>query len=38
MRSLIEFKYDNQSDGAKLLVSAGIIRDTFIGCQKHFYQ
>jgi type I restriction enzyme R subunit len=38
MGSLLELKYNTVSDAAALFGSTGVIRDTFIGFQKHFYQ
>ena len=37
MRSLVELKYNTISDAAAEFGSASVIRDTFIGFQKHLY-
>lgn len=37
MRSLLELKYHSVSDAASLLGSTAVIRNTFIGFQKHLY-
>ena len=37
MRSLLELKYHSVSDAASLFGSATVIRNTFIGFQKHLY-
>jgi type I restriction enzyme R subunit len=38
MRSLVELKYNTISDAAVEFGSATVIRDTFIGFQKHLYE
>jgi len=38
MRSLIELKYNTISDAASELGSPAVIRETFMGFQKHLYQ
>ncbi|WVM90915.1 type I restriction-modification enzyme R subunit C-terminal domain-containing protein [Halopseudomonas pachastrellae] len=37
MRSLIELKYHTVSDAASELGSPALIRETFLGFQKHLY-
>ncbi|MDQ6990206.1 MAG: DEAD/DEAH box helicase family protein, partial [Mariprofundaceae bacterium] len=38
MRTLIELKYNTISDAADAFGSAAVIRETFVGFQKHLYQ
>jgi len=38
MVGLVELKYNTSSDAAREFGSTKVIRETFMGFQKHFYQ